>query len=90
MQGTTKSGYQFNIDNRILKDWRFVSALSSAQKGSSEFEKLGAVVEMTKLLFGDTYEAYLEYIASKNNGYCDADVIMEEIKEIFESAAIKN
>lgn len=90
MQGTTKSGYQYNIDNRILKDWRFVMALSNAQKSKSQFEKLESVLEMTKILFGDTYDAYLEYIASKNDGYCDSDVIMEEIKEIFESAAIKN
>lgn len=90
MQGTTKSGYQYNIDNRILKDWRFVNALSNAQKSKSEFEKLEGVLEMAKILFGDTYDAYLEYIASKNDGYCDSDVIMEEIKEIFESAAIKN
>lgn len=90
MDGITKSGYKFSIDNRILKDWRFVSALTKCQQSKTEFGKLEGIQEMVKLLFGDKFEEYLAFIASKNEGFCDSDLIMEEIKEIFESANVKN
>lgn len=90
MQGTTKSGYQFDINNRILKDWRFVSALTKCQQSKTEFGKLEGVQEMVSLLFGDKYEEYLKHVASKNDGYCDSDFIMADIKDIFESVNVKN
>ena len=87
MQGTTKSGYEFNIDNRILSDWRFVEALTKCQsKSSNEFEKLAGIQTMAKLLFGDKYDEYIKHIASKNDGFCPSEIIMGEITEIFQSA----
>lgn len=90
MEGITKSGYKYNFDNRVLKDWRFVTALTKAQQSKTEFGKLEGVQEMVSLIFGDKYEDYLKFVASKNDGYCDSDVVMSEIKEIFESANVKN
>ena len=90
MQGITKSGYQYAIDDRILKDWRFVSALTKCQQDKTTFGSLEGVQEMTRLLFGDKFDEYMEFIKSKNDGFCPSDVIMEEVKEIFENAAIKN
>ena len=90
MQGITRSGFKFDIDNRILKDWRFVSALTKCQQSKTEFGKLEGIQEMVRLLFGDKFEEYLAFVASKNDGFCDSDIIMEEIKEIFESANVKN
>lgn len=88
MQGITKSGYQYNFDNRILKDWRFVSALTKCQKANGDtFEKLEGIQEMARLLFGDKFEDYMKFIKSKNDGYCPSDVIMNEITEIFQSAS---
>lgn len=87
MQGITKSGYEFDIDNRILKDWRFVSALTKCQQSKGDtFKKLEGVQEMARLLFRDKYDDYMGFIASKNEGFCPSDVIMEEITEIFQSA----
>jgi len=90
MQGITKSGFKFEIDDRILKDWRFVSALTKCQQSKTEFGKLEGIMEMASLLFGDRYDEYLKHIASKNDGFCDSQAIMEEIKEILESAKVKN
>lgn len=87
MQGITKSGYQYDFDNRILKDWRFVSALTKCQTAKGDtFEKLSGIQEMAQLLFGDKFDDYMEFIKSKNDGYCPSDVIMNEITEIFQSA----
>lgn len=85
MQGITKSGYEYNIDNRILKDWRFVSALTKCQTEKDDFEKLSGLQNMAQLLFGDKFEEFMDFIASKNDGFCPSDVIMNEITEIFQS-----
>lgn len=90
MQGTTKSGYQYNIDDRILKDWRFVTALTKCQQSKTPFDSLEGVQEMTRLLFGDKFDEYMQFISSRNDGFCPSEVIMEEVKGIFESAALKN
>lgn len=90
MQGTTRSGYKFDIDDRILKDWRFVAALTKCQKKSDQFDGLEGIMEMTKLLFGKKYDEFINFIASKNDGYCPAEVIMSEVQDIFESAVPKN
>lgn len=87
MQGITKSGYQYDIDNRILTDWRFVTALTKCQTSKKDtFEKLSGTQEMAKLLFGDKFEEFMDFIASKNDGYCPSEVIMAEVTEIFQSA----
>lgn len=90
MQGKTRSGYEFNIDDRILKDWRFVAALTKCQKRSDQFEGLEGIQEMMSLLLGDKIGEFLDHIKSKNDGYCPADVIMLELQDIFESAIPKN
>lgn len=86
MQGITKSGYKYSIDDRILKDWRFVTALTKCQTAKDEFLKLDGLQTMAKLLFGDKYEEFMDFIASKNDGYCPSEVVMTEITEIFQSA----
>lgn len=90
MTGETRSGYKFNIDDRVLKDWRFVSALTKCQKRHDEFEGLEGIMEMAKMLFGDKYDEFMNFIASKNDGFCPSDVVMNEIQDIFESAIPKN
>jgi hypothetical protein len=90
MQGTTKSGYQFEIDDRILSDWRFTLALTKCQSKKNPLDGLEGIQEMAQLLFGDKYAEFMEFIASKNDGYVPAEVVMSEIQDIFESKIPKN
>ena len=45
MQGITKSGFEYNIDERILTDWRFTSTAAKVESGSA-IEKVGAAQKM--------------------------------------------
>jgi hypothetical protein len=90
MQGITRSGYQFDIDDRILSDWRFTVALTKCQKMKDQFEGLEGIQEMVRLLFGNKYEDFLKFISDKNDGYVPAEVIMAEVQDIFESKIPKN
>jgi hypothetical protein len=89
MQGTTKSGFNYSVDDRVLKDWRFTIALSKCRKGDA-MTQLEGMHEMVHLVFGDKYDEFMEHMASKCEGYIPTDAVMAEVNEIFESAVPKN
>lgn len=84
MQGITKSGFEYNIDERILTDWRFISAAAKAESGIN-VEKINAAQEMVKLMFGEEQLGRLmDHIASQNDGYIPMETISNITKEIIE------
>lgn len=89
MQGKTKNGYEYNIDDRILSDWRFVDALTECQNGEG-MKQLEGARKMVRLMFGKDYEKFMEFLAEKNEGFVPAEVVMAEITDIFESKIPKN
>ena len=89
MQGTTKSGFTYEIDDRILTDWRFVEALEECQSGSGMAQIKGAK-DMVRLMFGDKYNEFMKHLAEKNEGFVPAEAVMAEVQEIFESKIPKN
>lgn len=89
MQGETKSGFKYEIDDRVLKDWRFVEAITEADKGNGVEQLVGAR-KMVHLMFGKDYDKFMEHLAEKNDGFVPAEAVMAEVKEIFESITPKN
>ena len=89
MQGKTKSGYKYEIDDRVLKDWRFVEAITEADKGKGVAQLEGAR-KMIHLMFGEDYDRFMEHIANQNDGFVPAEAVMAEVKEIFENSTPKN
>lgn len=83
---TTKSGFEYQVDPRILTDWRFTMAIAKTQNGS-DMEKLAGVERMATLLLGnDQYEKLTEHVAGMNQGFVPADAVIAEITEILENA----
>ena len=90
MQGKTKSGFEYEIDDRILSDWRYTMALTKCQH-PSDIKKLEGATEMVQLMFGDEgLEKFMAHIAELNDGFVPIDVVMDEVKSIFESKIPKN
>ena len=89
MQGKTKSGYKYDIDDRVLTDWRFVEALTECQNGEG-MKQLEGAKTMIRLMFGKDYDKFMEHLAKKNDGFVPAEAVMAEIQEIFESKIPKN
>lgn len=89
MQGITKSGYKYEIDDRVLKDWRFVEAITVADSGKG-VEQLAGARKMIHLMFGDDYDKFMDHIAEQNDGFVPAEAVMAEVKEIFENGTPKN
>ena len=90
MQGKTSTGFKYDIDDRILTDWRFTMALSKCQNGTG-MDQLTGAQEMVSLMLGkDGLSDLMNHISEKNDGYVPAEAVMAEVKEIFESKIPKN
>ena len=89
MQGETKSGYKFDIDDRILTDWRLTTAIAKCQK-SEDAKKLEGMTEMVSLVFGDKLDEFMNHIAEQNDGYIPTEAIMADVQDIFASKIPKN
>lgn len=85
MEGTTKSGFNFKVDERVLKDWRFTMALSKMENRGEPMEVLRGMDEMASLLLGDQMKAFIEHIKAKNGGFAPTEAVIAELKEILEA-----
>lgn len=83
---TTKSGFEYRVDPRILTDWRFTMTVVKSQNGNN-MEKLAGVEQVAKLLIGeDQYEQLIKHISDRNDGFVPAEEIIAEMTEIMENA----
>lgn len=90
MQGVTKTGFEYQIDERILTDWRFTLALTKCQK-SQGMAQLEGAQDMVRLMFGEEgLEKLMNHIAGQNDGFVPAEAVMGTVQEIFESQIPKN
>ena len=90
MQGKTKTGFEFDIDDRILTDWRFTMALTRCQNGRG-IDQLAGAQDMVSLMLGeDGLDRMMKHISKNNEGYVPAEAVMAEVQDIFESKIPKN
>ena len=83
---TTKSGFEYRVDPRILTDWRFTMTVVKSQNGDN-MEKLAGVEQVAKLLIGeDQYEQLIKHISDRNDGFVPGEEIIAEMTEIMENA----
>lgn len=87
--GTTKTGFTFEVDERMLQDWRLTKALVKTQKGTAG-EKLIGADEMISLLLGDKTDDLMSHLMELNEGFAPMDKLMEEITDIMASVKAKN
>lgn len=91
MKGKTKSGFKFDIDERIFDDWYFLEAIAKADNSENPSAMLAGTVELVNLMFGDDKTKLLEHIKSKNDGFAPQEVVKAEILDIIEqSKNLKN
>ena len=93
IQGKTKSGIKFQLDERIKDDARFLFYLAKAQDEEADMaEQSKAIMGILKLIFG-TDEGVLNFmnaVAACNGGICNVDKLLAELKEMFDALNVKN
>lgn len=101
IKGKTKSGIKFEIDERILNDWRYqkrlskLVGLSKKLNGENDTETVAEITEtidyLERLMFGGTEGAdeFENVVAQVHGGVCEPSVFQAELMEII-NATSKN
>ena len=78
IKGTTKSGFNFNIDDNALDDFELVEALAEVEDNPL------AISKVVTHLFGKGKKELYQFIKDKK-GYVSTAEISAIISEVFES-----
>ncbi len=84
IHGKTTSGYEFDVDERMLKDMRFVRVFREWQKNNF------AQADVLDCMLGKDGAAKLEEHLADKDGYVDSGKIADEMGEILEIIQEKN
>lgn len=85
-EGKTTSGFEFKIDERMVKDQDFLDALLDAHDATDDMEKMSATRKLYMLVLGkEAYEALKEHIREQYDGICDAEAFANAFGEILNS-----
>lgn len=93
IEGKTKSGINFKLDERIKDDARFLYYLAKAQDDESDMgEKSKATMGMLRLIFGSDEGVidFMNAVAASNEGVCDFKTMLSELTEMFDALNAKN
>lgn len=90
LEGRTSTGYEFSIDDSVLKDWRLVrnlAKLESLEESSEaiEIDFINVMAEVECIMFKDKGKALEKHIQSLNDGTIPTDVLLKELIEILKS-----
>ena len=88
IKGETSSGFEFEIDERILKDWGFIKKLSKLKElednsESMEVDFINIMADIENIIFVDKGKAFEEHIAKKNEGMMPVDIVLKELLEVI-------
>ena len=87
MKIKTKSGFEVNINERRLKDWRYVKAAAKIN-GVNEADIIEAVTFAVPFLLGEDGEAALmDYV--EEDGAVDSEKLLAEFLEVTRIAGEK-
>lgn len=84
INGKTTSGFEFEVDERMLKDMRFVRVFREWQKNNF------AQADVLDYMLGKDGAAKLEEHLADKDGYVDAQKVADEMDEILEIVQEKN
>jgi hypothetical protein len=84
INGKTKSGFKFSIDERVMDDWRLLKSIALSES-SDPSEQIKGASNLVTLLLGDQEPAMMEFIAKKNKGFVPATAVTEMVTEILTS-----
>lgn len=85
MQGTTASGFKYEIDDRVKEDWRLLQAITDSESEDASVQLKG-VANMVKLLLGKNEEALMVHIQKLNDGFIPTTAVMAELTDMMKGS----
>ena len=90
IEGKTKSGFKFKIDERVTDDWRLLKYIAMSESKDAS-EQIQGAHGLVSLLLGDQEQALMDFIAKKNDGFVPSTVVTEMVADILTATKeIKN
>ena len=69
--GKTKTGFSFEVDEKMLNDWRLTKALVKMQDTTNTVERFKGVDEALTLLLGDKVDDLMDHLIKKNKAHSE-------------------
>ena len=85
--GKTKSGFKFNVDENVFKDWDFVTLADTVRQGNGTMKDVNALLTM---VLGEKGFEDLKAHIRKKNGYANVELVKVEFEEIVNATKLKN
>lgn len=83
-KGTTKSGYKFEIDERVKDDWRLLQAIADSESEDASIQIKG-VSDLVNLFIGPNKTEFMKYISDNNGGFIPRTAVIAEITDMINS-----
>lgn len=87
--GRTKTGFEYSIDERIVKDYRYVRALARLNRGDSA-EKFLAFDQISTMMLSDKVDDLISHVEKLNDGFAPIEAIGAEVTEMIGALTPKN
>lgn len=80
IKGTTKTGFEFEIDENVFDDWELVEAFREIERGDD-----GLIVDVVEQILGIEQKNALKEFIRDAQGKVSATAMEVELEEIFEA-----
>ena len=80
LRGKTESGFEFELDDNVLDDWKLVKYLRNVDKGDTQY-----IVDVAERLLGEEQCEKLENFIEEQYGKATATLMTKEVASILEA-----
>lgn len=88
IEGKTKSGFKYTVNENIKNDWDFLESFSDIQENGYSLLKLKRVLVL--MLGNEGFEALKNHVRTLNDGVASIKDIGAEFIEICKDERLKN
>lgn len=78
LRGKTESGFEFELKDDVLNDWKLIKCLRKVDKGEAQY-----IVDVAEILLGEEQCEKLESFIEEKYGNLAADLMGTEIASIL-------
>lgn len=91
VKGKTKSGIQFEIDERIKDDTRLYQYVTELQNEDDPKGQSKALFDLLGMMFGGRQGVidFQNTVAAVHEGVCTSELLMQELTEIIKKVNLK-
>lgn len=88
MTGETKSGFKFEINEKIFNDWDFITLSDDIKGGKASMRDINTLFIM--VLGSKGFKDLKDHVSKNHDGIVDVTAMKDEFAEIVESTKVKN